>query len=52
MNNKALLTIILILLIGIAGIFLMGTATHHDDGMSGTMQEMADEIRDEIDDHS
>ena len=52
MNNKSLLAIIIVLLLGVIGIMTVQMADRHDDGLSGSISEAAEEIGDEIDDHT
>lgn len=52
MNNRSLLTIVIVLLLGVIGVMTVQMANHHDDGLSGSINEAVEEVGDEIDDHT
>ena len=50
MNNKSLLTIVIVLLLGVIGVMSVQMADRHDDGLVASIGEIGEEIGDEIDD--
>lgn len=52
-SNKGILIVIAVLLLGILGVMLAnGNIGKKDDGISGSVNEVVEEISDEIDDHT
>ena len=51
MNNKSLLTIIIVLLLGVIGVMAIQMADNRDDSLLGSIGEVDEEIGDEIDDY-
>lgn len=52
MNNRSLLTIIVVLLLGVIGILAVQMTNKNDDGIAGSINEAVEEVGDEIDDHT
>jgi hypothetical protein len=53
MNNRNVLIVIAVLLLGIFAIMAMNyTQTPRDDSIGGSVNEVVEEIGDEIDDHT